>query len=190
MGAKKNLIRGGRGRQFFSFLLLILLGLLVLIAQGIIPDIWGVRIEWFLIVIIYVGIYKSLWAGVLIATILGISLDFYSGTNFGEGLFSAFFVMGAARIVSSISYVDKTPIQFVCVFVVIMGLYATLALFFLLLGFYVGPFGYFLYMSFSSSIASAAVGVLLLRFLKLIDPERGGYYLTRFMTEEREIPLI
>ena len=190
MDTKKTTVRWGGGRQFLSFLLFVPLGLLALIAQGIIPDIWGVRIEWFLIVIIYVGIYKSLGMGVLIATILGLSLDFFSGTNFGEGLFSAYFVMGAARIVSSMIYADKTSIQFICVSVVIMGLYAILAILFLLLGIYVGSFGHFLYISISSSVASAVVGVLLLRLLKLIDPDRGGYYLTRFMAEEREIPLI
>lgn len=190
MDTKKTIVRGGGGRQLLSFLLFVPLGLLAMIAQGIIPDIWGVRIEWLLVVIIYIGIYKSLGVGVLIATILGLSLDFFSGTNFGEGLFSAYFVLGAARTISSMIYADKTSIQFVCVSVVIMGLYVILAIIFLLLGIYVGPFGHFLYISISSSVVSATVGILLLRFLKLIDPDRGGYYLTRFMAEEREVPLI
>jgi hypothetical protein len=41
-----------------------------------------------------------------------------------------------------------------------------------------------------SSGCTALVGVGLLAFFKRVDPERGGYYLTRFMPERREAPLI
>jgi rod shape-determining protein MreD len=190
MNGKKNVIRESGTRKYLGFLLFVLIGSLILIFQGIMPDIRDIRIEWFLLVIIYVGIYKSPGTGVLITLILGLLLDLYSGAVFGEGLFCTFFVMGYSRLVSRMVYVDRLAMLFFATLVTVFSLSCVLAVITLLWGKEVGTFGSFIVTSCLSSLLTALAGLILLPLLKYIDPERGGYYLTRFMREEWGEPLV
>ncbi len=190
MNDRNDVIRGSRTRKYLGFLLFILIGSATLIVQGIIPDIRGIRTEWFLLVIIYVGIYKSPGTSVLITLILGLLLDLYSGAVFGEGLFCTFFVMGYSRLTSRIVYVDRPLMLLLATLVTVLSLFCVLAVITLLWGKAVGTFGSFIVASGLSALLTALVGLILLPLLKFIDPERGGYYLTRFMREEWGQPLV
>lgn len=190
MNEKKNVIRQSGTRKYLGFFLFILVGTAALIVQGIITDVRGVRIEWFLLVIIYVGVYKSPGTGVLITLILGLLLDLYSGAVVGEGLFCAFFVMGYARLISRMAYVDRPALLFLSALATIFSLYCVLAVIVLLWGKLVGTFGSFIVSAGLSAILTAVSGIILLPVLKFIDPERGGYYLTHFMREEWGEPLV
>jgi rod shape-determining protein MreD len=190
MNDRKDVIRQSETRKYLGFLLFILVGSAALIAQGIVADVRGIRIEWLLLVVVYVGVYKSPGTGVLITLILGLLLDLYSGAVFGEGLFCAFFVMGYARLVSRMVYVDRIPLLFLAALATMLSLYCVLAVITLLWGKAVGTFGSFAVMSCLSAFLTALAGVILLPILKFIDPERGGYYLTRFMREEWGEPLV
>jgi rod shape-determining protein MreD len=143
-----------------------------------------------LLVIIYIGIYKSPGTSVLITLILGLLLDLYSGAVFGEGLFCAFFVMGYSRLISRLVYVDRPIMLFPATLVTVLSLLGVLAVITLLWGKVVGTFGSFAVSSCLSALLTALIGLVLLPFLKIIDPERGGYYLTRFMREEWGEPLV
>ncbi len=190
MNENKTVIREGGTRKYLGFLLFIIIGAAALIIQGVMPDIRGVRAEWFLLVVIYIGIYKSPGTGVLITLVLGLLLDLYTGATFGEGLFCAFFVMGCSRLVSRIVYADRPLMLFPVALVTIILLHCVLAIMSLLWGKEVGTFGSFVAMTFFSSLFTALVGLVFLPLLKIVDPERGGYYLTRFMREEWGEPLV
>jgi rod shape-determining protein MreD len=184
MNDKKGVIRQSGTRKYLGFFLFVLIGSAALIAQGIFPDIRGIRAEWFLLVIIYIGIYKSPGTGVLITFTLGLLLDLYSGTVFGEGLFCTFFVMGYCRLISRMVYVDRLLMLFPTTLVTVLSLFCVLAVITLLWGKNVGTFGSFITASSLSALLTALIGLIILPILKFIDPERGGYYLTRFMREE------
>jgi len=186
--AKKNVIRESGTRKYLGFLLFIFIGSVALLVQGM--NVRGIRIEWLLLVVIYVGVYKSPGTGVLITLILGLLLDLYSGAALGEGLFCAFFVMGCVRLVSRMIYVDRPILLFAAALVTILSLYCVLAVITLLWGKGVGSFGSFIVTSCVSALLTALVGIVLLPVFKFIDPERGGYYLTRFMREEWGEPLV
>jgi len=190
MKGKKNVIRQSRTRKYLGFLLFVLIGSLVLIVRGIIPGVRGIRIEWFLLVIIYIGIYKSPGAGILITLILGILLDLYSGAVIGEGLFCACFVMGYSRLVSRMVYVDRPHMLLVTTLVTLFTLSCVLAVITLLWGKETGTFGSFIVQSCLSALLTSLAGLIFLPLLKYMDPERGGYYLTRFMREEWGEPLV
>lgn len=190
MNGRKNVIRESRTRKYVGFLLFVLIGSATLIVQGIMPDIREIRTEWFLLVIIYVGIYKSPGTGVLITLILGLLLDLYSGSVFGEGLFCTFFVMGYSRLVSRMVYVDRPLMLFLATLVTVLSLFCVLAVITLLWGKEVGTFGSFIVTSCLCALLTALMGLIFLPLLKFIDPERGGYYLTRFMREEWGEPLV
>ncbi len=190
MSDKKNVIRQSGTRKYLGFFLFVLLGTAALIVQGIAADVRGIRIEWLLLVVIYVGVYKSPGTGVLIGLILGLLLDLYSGAVLGEGLFCVFFVMGYARLISRMIYVNRPALMFPAIVATILSLYGVLAVITLLWGKAVGTFGSFVVTSCLSALLTALMGVLLLPVLKFFDPERGGYYLTRFMREEWGEPLV
>jgi rod shape-determining protein MreD len=190
MNDRKDVIREGGIRKYLGFFLFVLIGSAALIFQGIIPDIRGIRTEWLLLVIIYVGIYKSPGTGVLITLILGLLLDLYSGAVFGEGLFCAFFVMGYSRLVSRMVYVDRPLMLFPAMLATVFSLFCVLAIITLLWGKAAGTFGSLIVESCLSALLTALMGLILLPLLKFIDPERGGYYLTRFMREEWGEPLV
>jgi len=190
MNGNKNVIRESRTRKYLGFLLFILIGIVILVVQGIVPDIRGIRIEWLLLLVIYVGIYKSPGTGVLISLILGLLLDLYSGTVFGEGVFCTFFVMGYSRLVSRMVYVDRPLMFFIAALATVFSLLCALAVITLLWGGQAGTFGSFIVGSSLSALLTALAGLIFLPLLKYIDPERGGYYLTRFMREEWGEPLV
>jgi rod shape-determining protein MreD len=190
MNGNRNVIRQSRTRKYLGFLLFVLIGSAILVVQGIVPDIRGIRIEWLLLIVVYVGVYKSPGTGVLISLILGLLLDLYSGTVFGEGVFCTFFVMGFSRLVSRMIYVDRPLMLFVASLASIFSLLCVLAVITLLWGRDAGTFGSFIVRSSLSSLVTALAGLVLLPLLKRIDPERGGYYLTRFMREEWGEPLV
>jgi len=190
MNDSKTVIRESGTRKYLGFLLFIVIGVATLIIQGVMPGIRGIRAEWFLLVVIYIGIYKSPGTGVLITLMLGLFLDLYTGATFGEGLFCSFFVMGCSRIVSRIIYADRPFMLFLTALVTTILLYCVLAIMTLLWGKEVGTFGSFVLTTFLSALLTAVVGLALLPLLKIVDPERGGYYLTRFMREEWGEPLV
>jgi rod shape-determining protein MreD len=184
-------IRESRGRRYLGFLLFLLIGAIVLILQGVLPNIRGIRIEWFFLVIVYVGIYKPPAMSVLLTFLLGILLDLYSGGVFGTGLFCSFFVMGASRLISRIIYAERTLVLFVIAAVVsfflnlvVLSAVASWG------GASVVSFGWFILRATASAFMTALAGIIFLPLLKYIDPERGGYYLARFMREERGEPLV
>jgi rod shape-determining protein MreD len=190
MNDRKNVIRQSKTRKYLGFFLFVLFGAAALIVQGIGADVRGIRIESLLLVVIYIGVYKSPGTGVLITLILGLLLDLYSGAVFGEGLFCAFFVMGYARLISRMIYVNRPLLLFPAILVTMLSLYCVLAVVTLLWGKTVGTFGSFVVTSCLSAFMTAITGVIVLPMLKFFDPERGGYYLTRFMREEWGEPLV
>ncbi len=148
-------------------------GAAALIVQGIAADVRGIRIEWLLLVIVYIGVYKSPGTGVLISLILGLLLDLYSGAVLGEGLFCVFFVMGYARLISRMIYVDRLTLMFPAILATMFSLYGVLAVITLLWGKTVGTFGSFIVTSCLSALLTALAGVLLLPVLKYFDPGTG-----------------
>ncbi len=183
-------IRESRGRKYLGFLLFIIIGTAVLLVQGVLPGIRGIGAEWFFLVIIYVGIYKSPGTSVLITTILGLLFDFYSGSSFGEGLFCCFFVMGSSRVISRVIYADRPLVFSSIACIVSFSLSIVLSLVTLLWGLSVGRFGSVITAALFTAFLTALVSIPFLPLLKFVDPERGGYYLTRFMREEWGEPLV
>lgn len=190
MKEENKYVRMSRGRKVLGFILFIPLGFLVIIIQGVVPDIFGIRVEWFLIFLIYVGIYKSPALCLVISTILGILFDLASSAPVGQGFFCALYAMGAARVISSIIYADRLTMMFLTTTVVMLSLNIILVLVFIVSPFNAGSALSFLRIAIPSSLLTACISVPLFLFIKFLDPERGGYYLTRFMREEEEIPLI
>ena len=183
-------IKMSRGRRIFSFILFIPLGFLAVVVQGLVPELFGIRVEWFFIFIIYVGIYKSPGLCFLITAVLGLLFDLSSSSPVGQGFFCTFFVMGAARVISSLIYADKPITMFLTTAGVTLSLNVILIIVFVLTQFRAGGATYFIRFAVSSSLLTAVISVPLFLLIKFIDPERGGYYFTRFMREEEEIPLI
>lgn len=183
-------VRMSRGRKIFGFILFIPLGTLFIVIQGVIPEIFGIRVEWFLIFLVYVGIYKSPALCLLITTILGLLFDLTSSAPVGEAFFCALYAMGAARVISSIIYADRLVMMFLTTTVVMLSLNIVLFLVFIISPLNAGGTLSFLSIAAPSSLLTALISVPLILFIKLLDPERGGYYLTRFMREEEEIPLV
>jgi rod shape-determining protein MreD len=190
MDQTQHVIRESPARRYVGFVLFCLIGALTIVVQGVVPEIGWVRVQWFFLVIAYVGIYKPPGMSVILTTVLGLLLDLYSGARLGEGLFCSFFVMGGARLVSRIIYADKPLVQFSIVLAVLLALFGILSVMTLLEGLWVGGGGSFIVTSLLSALATALFGVPSFFLLKRVDPERGGYYLTRFMREEHEAPLV
>jgi len=71
-----------------------------------------------------------------------------------------------------------------------LALSGVLSVMAILEGLWVGWAGSFIVNALLSALATALAGVPCLFLLKLVDPERGGYYLTRFMREEHGVPLV
>jgi cell shape-determining protein MreD len=180
----------GRWRRAASLVLFLLLGFFAVILQGVMGDYRGVRVEWLMILVAYLGIYKSPGLSIFLTVFLGIMLDMSSASFFGEGLVSTLWVMLLSRGVSRLIYADRPVVQFLILAGAVLSLGGVL---FFLYGIMDVPFGtsakIFTRLSLSSGV-TALVGVFLLFFFKRIDPERGGYYLTQFMPERREEPLI
>ena len=180
----------GKGRQAASLVLFFLLGLLAIALLGVTGEYRGVRVEWLMILVVYLGIYKSPGLSMFLTVLLGIMLDLSSVSFLGEGLVSAIWVMLIARGVSRLIYADRPVVQFLILAGSVLSLGGVL---FFLYGVMDVPCGtsgrIFTRLLFSSGI-TALVGVGLLFLFKRVDPERGGYYLTRFMPERREAPLI
>jgi rod shape-determining protein MreD len=179
-----------RGRLMYMFFLFFLIGIFALVIQSAVPALFPMPIQWLLILIIYLGIYKSLGIGLFLTIILGLCFDFWSGGTFGEGLFSALFIFGLSRGISGTIYADRPLVQFLIIFGTLVGLFGCLSLLFSLSGVPVGSIKTLGTRVLLSSLLSAVVGTPLLWVCKAIDPQRGGYYLARFMEEEREEPLI
>jgi rod shape-determining protein MreD len=190
MNRADKYVRMSRGRRIVGFILFIPLGFLAVVIQGLVPELFGVRVEWFLIFIVYVGIYKSPGLCLIITAVLGLIFDLSSSSPVGQGFFCAFFAMGAARVISSLIYADRPPIMFLTTAAITLGLNAILVVIFLLTRFGAGEIGFIFRHAFFSSLLTAILSVPLFLIIKFIDPERGGYYFTRFMREEEEIPLI
>lgn len=190
MNRADKYIKMSRGRRIVGFILFIPLGFLAVVVQGLVPEIFGIRVEWFFIFIIYVGIYKSPGLCLLITAVLGLLFDLSSSAPAGQGIFCAFFSMGAARVISSLIYADRPPIMFLTTAAITLGMNAILVIIFLLNRFGAGEIGPLFRHAVSSSLLTAILSVPLFLIIKFIDPERGGYYFTRFMREEEEIPLI
>ena len=187
---RETLARVSGGRAVFGFVLIIFLGFFAIIIQGVIPEIFGFRVEWLLIFFIYVGIYKSPGLSIIITATLGLLYDLMSSAPVGQGFFCAFYSMGAARIISSIIYANRLGIMFLTTAAVTLSLNLILILIFLVSLNKVGSVSLLIRFIVPSSFLTAAISVPLFSLLKYIDPERGGYYLTRFMREEKEFPLL
>jgi rod shape-determining protein MreD len=187
---RDKLARVGRGRVVFGFVLIILMGFLAIIIQGMFPEIFGIRIEWLFIFFIYVGIYKSPGLSIFITATLGLIYDLTSSAPVGQGFFCAFYAMGVARIISSIIYVNRPGIMFLTTATVTLSLNLILLLIFLISSYKVGSASLLLRFVVFSSFLTALISVPLFSLIKYIDPERGGYYLTRFMREEKVVPLL
>jgi rod shape-determining protein MreD len=190
MNESKTVSREDRTRKYLGFFLFIAIGAFALIIEGVMPGIGGVRAELLLLVVIYIGIYKSPGTGVLITLVLGLLVDLYSGAPFGEGVFYSFLAMGCSRLVSRIVYANRPFMLFIITLVTVILIHGILAIVTLLWGKHVGTFGSFALTTFLSALFTAAAGLAVLPLLKIIDPERGGYYLTRFMREEWGEPLV
>ncbi|MBN1574110.1 MAG: hypothetical protein JW984_13015 [Deltaproteobacteria bacterium] len=190
MNKADKYVRMSRGRRIVGFILFIPLGFLAVVVQGVVPELFGIRVEWFFIFIIYVGIYKSPGLCFLITAVLGLLFDLSSSAPTGQGFFCAFYAMGAARVISSLIYADRPLIMFLTTAAITLSLNAILVTVFLLSRFAAGEIDLLLRHIVFSSLLTAAVSVPLFLIIKFIDPERGGYYFTRFMREEEEIPLI
>ena len=190
MMKRDKLARVSGGKVVFGFVLFILMGFFAIIVQGAVPEIFGFRVEWLLIFFIYVGIYKSPGLSFLITMTLGLLYDLMSSAPVGQGFFYAFYAMGAARIISSIIYANRLGIMFLTTAAVTLSLNLILILIFLVSPFKVGSVSLLLRFIVPSSFLTAAISVPLFFLIKYIDPERGGYYLTRFMREEKEFPLL
>ncbi|MBN1881185.1 MAG: rod shape-determining protein MreD [Deltaproteobacteria bacterium] len=180
----------GKGRLAVSLVLFFLLGFLAVILSGVIGEYRGVRVEWLMILVVYLGIYKSPGLSVFLTLLLGVILDMSSASFFGEGLVSTIWVMLIARGVSRLIYADRPVMQFLILAACVMSLGGVLCFLYGIMDVSCGASArIFTRLLFSSGV-TAFVGVGLLALLKRIDPERGGYYLTRFMPERREAPLI
>ncbi len=190
MNKADKYIKMSRGRRIFGFILFIPLGFLAVVIQGLVSELFGIRVEWFFVFIIYVGIYKSPGLCFLITAVLGLVFDLSSSAPAGQGFFCAFFAMGAARIISGLIYADRPLIMFLTTAAITLGLNVILVLVFALTQFRAGDAAYFIRFAVSSSLLTAILSVPLFLVIKFIDPEWGGYYFTRFMREEEEIPLI
>ena len=173
-----------------SLVLFLLLGLFSIVLQGMMGEYRGVRVEWLMILVVYLGVYKSPGLSVFLTVLLGVMLDLSSASFFGEGIVSTVWVMLIARGVSRLIYADRPVVQFL----ILVGSVLSLGgLLFFLYGSMDVSFGtssgIFTRLVLTSGL-TAVVGVGFLILFKCIDPERGRYYLTRFMEERREAPLI
>lgn len=190
MSITKNDTGEGKGRRAMSLVLFALLGFFAVVLVGVMGEYRGVRVEWLMILIVYLGVYKSPGLSMFLTVLLGVMLDMSSASFFGEGIVSTLWVMLIARGVSRLIYADRPIVQFLILAGSVLSLGGLL---FLLYGVMNVPFGtdsqVFIRL-LSTSGLTALIGVGLLSLFKRIDPERGGYYLTRFMPERREAPLI
>ena len=102
----------GRGRRAASFVLFLLFGFFAIVLQGVMGELHGVRVEWVMILVVYLGVYKSPGVSVFLTMLLGVMLDMASASFFGEGLVSTLWVMLIARGVSRLIYADRPVVQF------------------------------------------------------------------------------
>jgi len=180
----------GRWRRAASLVLFLLFGFFAIVLQGVMGEYRGVRVEWLMILVVYLGIYKSPGLSIFLTVLLGVMLDMSSTSFFGEGLVSTLWVMLLSRGVSRLIYADRPVVQFLILAGAVLSLGGVLLFIYGVMDVSFGTSSnIFTLLLFSSGI-TAFVGVFLLFFLKRIDPEQGGYYLTRFMPERREEPLI
>ena len=190
MNVTQTLIRESKGRQVFSFFIFIFLGIISIFIISVLPEVFGVRVEWFVIVMVYIGIYKPPFAAISLTIILGLLLDNLTGAPFGEGFFTAIFSMNATRIISRVIYADRPVTRFFTLMIVLSGLHLCFAIIIISLGLNISSVRTFLISALPSILITAVIGVPILGFIKKIDPERGGYYLARFMREERTQSLV
>jgi len=180
----------GKGRRAMSLVLFFLLGYFAIVIQGVVGECRGVRVEWLMILVVYLGVYKSPGVSMFLTVVLGVILDMSSASFFGEGIVSTLWVMLIARGVSRLIYADRPVIQFLILAGSLLSLGGLLLFLYGVMDVSVGA-GSRVFTGFLlTSGLSAVIGVGLLVLFKRIDPERGGYYLTRFMPERREDPLI
>jgi len=180
----------GKGRWVVSLVLFILIGFFAVVLQGVMGDYRGVRVEWLMILVVYLGIYKSPGLSMFLTMFLGVMLDMSSVSFFGEGLVSTLWVMLIARGVSQLIYADRPVMQFLILTGSVLSLGGVLFFLYGMMDVSFGTSSQIFTRLLLSSGLTALVGVGLLAFFKRIDPERGGYYLTRFMPERQEAPLI
>ena len=180
----------GKGGGIVSFVLVLLCGIIAQVFEGICKLPGGLAIHLMFILLVYVGIYKSPGVSMGLAVIFGLLLELFSGASIGQGLFSSFFIVGVSWVISGAIYADRIIIRFFTIGTATFSIYPALLFIHAVFDRPLGNVYQIIYGALLSSIMTASAGILLIQGIKYLDPDRGGYYLTRFMREERMIPLV